>query len=605
MNRNGARYILEYMKEMGVNYIFGIPGNGNAPLYDELYDFTDINPIVVNHEQAAAFMADGYYRITHRIAACTGTGGPGAVNLISGLDESFQDSIPVLAITTNVPAVELRKDKDFSTWRFGLTSHVSFAKPITKWTTLVTQASQIPRVVKRAFKVMREWPKGPVLIDLCYDTMKDSVMNKIDRVKDFEEKSVEPPLDELKKVAKKLISSNHVTILAGEGIHDSNSYEELLELASVLSAPVATTMAGKSSFPEDHPLALGVEAIYSGSKTNRYLKKNKTEILLVLGCNSYYYFPGDTLGWAIDFDGDEIIQVDRSTNKMSVNCKRQINIVGDLNPTLKKLLSLVKALLNRESKENLRAKNSRDDERIREILALKKELSYYSETEMFSDVLPIKPQRACREIRDFAEKDAIFWADCGNNLFWASGCIQTSAPRTFLVGSGLTHMGFSLAASIGTKLAVPERQVIDIIGNASFQMMCQEVFTATKHNIPVIWCILNDGNLGRMKQGQKFGYRIWKPERYIATSSYAIDVEKFAQACKAFGRTVVRASEIRDALEEAINSARPSIIDIKIDPDEIPSPVIMQNRRIIDANPSLLSKKMPVPSWPRHHETPL
>jgi acetolactate synthase-1/2/3 large subunit len=103
------------MKEMGVNYIFGIPGSGNVPLYDELYDFTEINPIVVNHEQAAAFMADGYYRITHRIAACTGTGGPGAVNLISGLDESFQDSIPVLAITTNVPAVELRKDKDFST----------------------------------------------------------------------------------------------------------------------------------------------------------------------------------------------------------------------------------------------------------------------------------------------------------------------------------------------------------------------------------------------------------------------------------------------------------------------------------------------------------
>jgi acetolactate synthase-1/2/3 large subunit len=235
----------------------------------------------------------------------------------------------------------------------------------------------------------------------------------------------------------------------------------------------------------------------------------------------------------------------------------------------------------------------------KELLSLKGELKYYMEPESFSDAVPTKPQRAVREIRKFLEKDAIVFADCGNNLAFVERYYQALMPRGFMADGGHTAMGFSVAASIGAKLGAPQRQVVDVVGNASFTMLSKEVNTASAYNIPVVWCILNDGNLGMIIQGQKFGYGMWEPERYIMTQSYVMDFLKFADACHAYGQIVERPAEIGDALKNAFGSGKPSIIDIRIDPDEVPPGALKRFETLVSKHPELGERKLPTTDFPR------
>ena len=202
----------------------------------------------------------------------------------------------------------------------------------------------------------------------------------------------------------------------------------------------------------------------------------------------------------------------------------------------------------------------------KEILALKDQLKYYTEPQSFSDAVPIKPQRAVKEIREFLEKDAIVWADCGNNLAWVEKYYQALMPKGFMADGGHTAMGFSVAASIGAKLGAPNRQVV---------------------------------NLGMIIQGQKFGYGMWEPERYIVTQSYVMDFVKFAEACHAYGQLVERPTEIKEVLKNAFNSGRPSIIDIRIDTNEVPAGALKRFETLVKKHPELGEKRIPTTTFPK------
>jgi len=601
-----GRCILEHMKGEGVKYFFGIPGGGIAPFFNEFYDFPDIRVILVKHEQGASFMADGYYRASHVVAACGGTVGPGGMNIISGLHVPYQDSIPVLAITNNVPTTSFGKAdiQDACGWGPRALSHVDAAKPVTKWSVLVFNAKLVPEVIRRAFRIMLADRKGPVLIDLCQDIIREEIETEIlppEKYRPF--CKIRGDRETTEKAAELLVKASRPAILAGGGVQYSDAQPELFELANLLSIPVATTLMGKSSFPEDHPLALGVAGREGSDVANQVLTTDRTDLLLAIGC---MFHAGTTRGWRSNFGGRRLIHVDIDPMEIGKNYPVDVGIIGDSKTVLRDLIDIVRIRLSKMKKEELEDLEVLKQERTKEILQLKGELKYYSEPEMFSDAVPIKPQRACKEIRESADRNAIFFCDCGNNLAWAERYIQAyGPPRTFLVDGGHTAMGFSLAASIGAKLGAPNKQVIDIIGNGSFQMLCKEVITAASYNIPVIWCILDDQNLGRIKHGQKFGYKKWDPERYIATSSYDLDFEKFAEACRVFGRKVERPGEIKDALNDAKASGKPAIIDIRIDPDEVPPVYLQENEPVIQKYSYLLKKKMPVPTWPRPYETPL
>jgi len=594
-----GKFVVESLLNEDVKYLFGIPGGGIAPFYNEFYDYPQIKSILTQHEQGAGFMADGYFRACGKVAACAATVGPGGVNLASGLHPAFQDNQAVLAFTNNVPTDQFGKGgiQDASGWGPRSISHVGIFKEVTKWSVLVTRPDSIPEVMRRAFRIMLTGRKGPVHIDIAQDVIRAEIEAEVRPPQKYRPICVvrgDP--DRIKQAAQLLVKATSPAIMSGGGVMASGASQEVLELATLLGSPVATTAMGKSSFPEDHPLALGVVGLFGQDVANSVFRGDKTDVLLAIGS---IFHQMTTSGWGKDFGGQKIIQVDMDPTEIGKNYPFEVGIVGDAKSVLQDLIEHVKAAIARLTPPELKELEERKKSRQKEILALKGELKYYEEPVSYSDAVPTKPQRAVRELRKFLEKNAIVMADCGNNLAWVEKYYQALLPRGFIADGGHTAMGFSVAASIGVKLGAPDRQVVDVVGNASFTMLSKEVNTATAYNIPVVWFILNDNNLGMIIQGQKFGYGMWEPERYIVTQSYVMDFVKFAEACHAYGQVVERPTEIKDALKSAFESGRPSILDVRIDPDEVPPGALKRFEPLVKKHPELQEKKLPSTMFPR------
>lgn len=593
-----GKFVVESLLAENVEYLFGIPGGGIAPFFNEFYDYPEIKTILTQHEQGAGFMADGYFRARGKVAACAATVGPGGVNLASGLHPAFQDNQAVLAFTNNVPTDQFGRGgiQDASGWGPRSISHVGIFKEVTKWSVLVTRPENVPEVLRRAFRIMLTGRKGPVHIDLAQDVIRAEIEAEIRPPEKYRPMGVIRGDTELiKKAAQLLIKASSPAIMSGGGVIASGASPEVLELATLLGTPVATTAMGKSSFPEDHALALGVVGLFGQDVANTVFRSDKTDVLLAIGS---IFHQMTTTSWAKNFGGQKIIQIDTDPTEIGKNYPFEIGIVGDAKVVLQELIAQVKALLAKLPPAELKELEERKKERLKEILSLKGELKYYTEAISLSDAVPIKPQRAIKELREFLEKNAIVLADCGNNLAWVEKYYQALMPKGFIADGGHTAMGFSVAASIGVKLGAPDRQVVDVVGNASFTMLSKEVNTASQYKVPVVWFILNDLNLGMIIQGQKFGYGIWEPERYIVTQSYVMDFVKFAEACHAFGQTVERASEIKDALKSAFDSGKPSILDIRIDPDEVPAGALKRFEPIVKQHPELKEKRIPPSNFP-------
>jgi len=593
-----GKFVVESLLAEGVEYLFGIPGGGIAPFYNEFYDFPQIKTILTQHEQGAGFMADGYFRACGKVAACAATVGPGGVNLASGLHPAYQDNQAVLAFTNNVPTDQFGKGgiQDASGWGPRSISHVGIFKEVTKWSVLVTRPDSIPEVMRRAFRIMLTGRKGPVHIDIAQDVIRSEIDAEVRPPQKYRPMGVIRGDSELiRQAAQLLVKAASPSIMSGGGVMAAGASHEVLELATLLGAPVATTAMGKSSFPEDHPLALGVVGLFGQDVANTIFRADRTDVLLAIGS---IFHQMTTTGWVRDFGGQKIIQIDTDPTEIGKNYPFDVGIVGDAKAVLQELIEHVRILQSKLPPAELREVEERKKARLKDILSLKGELKYYAEPVSFSDAVPTKPQRAVRELREFLDKNAIVLADCGNNLAWVERYYQALMPRGFIADGGHTAMGFSVAASIGVKLGAPDRQVIDVVGNASFTMLSKEVNTASAYNIPVVWCILNDGNLGMIIQGQKFGYGMWEPERYIVTQSYVMDFLKFAEACHAYGQIVERPTEIKDALKGAFDSGKPSIIDIRIDPDEVPLGALKRFEPLVKKHPELKEKKMPTSAFP-------
>ena len=593
-----GKFVVESLLAEEVKYLFGIPGGGIAPFFNEFYDFPQIKTILTQHEQGAGFMADGYFRACGKVAACAATVGPGGVNLASGLHPAYQDNQAVLAFTNNVPTDQFGKGgiQDASGWGPRSISHVGIFKEVTKWSVLVTRPDSIPEVMRRAFRIMLTGRKGPVHIDIAQDVIRSEIEAEVRPPQKYRPMGVIRGDSELiRQAAQLLVKADSPSIMSGGGVMAAGASQEVLELATLLGAPVATTAMGKSSFPEDHPLSLGVVGLFGQDVANTVFRADRTDVLLAIGS---IFHQMTTTGWVRDFGGQKIIQIDTDPTEIGKNYPFDVGIVGDAKTVLQELIEHVRILQSKLPPAELKELEERKRARLKDILSLKGELKYYAEPVSFSDAVPTKPQRAVRELREFLDKNAIVLADCGNNLAWVERYYQALMPRGFIADGGHTAMGFSVAASIGVKLGAPDRQVVDVVGNASFTMLSKEVNTASAYNIPVVWCILNDGNLGMIIQGQKFGYGTWEPERYIVTQSYVMDFLKFAEACHAYGQIVERPTEIKDALKGAFDSGKPSIIDIRIDPDEVPLGALKRFEPLVKQHPELKGKKMPTPVFP-------
>jgi len=552
MLMKGAKAIIKAMENEGVEVIFGIPGGSSIPLYDALYD-ANIRHILTRHEQVAAHAAEGYARASGRVGVCSATSGPGATNLITGIANAYLDSSPIVAITGQVPRSFIGKDAFQEADTMGITM------PITKHNFQLRSVEEIPTVFKEAFMIARTGRPGPVVIDMPKDVQE--IEGDVHFPKEVQIDGYKPTLKgnlrQIKKASDLLVKAERPLIFAGGGIILAEATEELRKLAETLGAPVVTSLMGKGAFPENHPLALGVIGMHGRKAANYAI--NDADVILSIGVRFSDRSTGNVACFAPEA---KIIHVDIDPAEIGKNVRVDLPIVGDAKYVLSDILKILKI------------KARQDNEWTRKIKEYRKEFA----PKMDYDDVPLKPQRVIKEIMDVLGEDDIVTTEVGQCQMWAEHFLTRNKARTFISSGGLGTMGFGFPAAIGAKVAKPGNNVIDIAGDGSFLMVCQDLVTAVKEDIPVVVAILDNHFLGMVRQWQELFFN----KRYSAVNLGRVDFAKLAEAFKARGVKVKRPGEVAPAVREAFESGETTVIDIIVNPVENIFPMVPPGKCLKD-----------------------
>lgn len=545
----GGEAIIKSLQNQGVDIVFGYPGGVLLPLYDVIYD-SDLKHILVRHEQCAAHAADGYARASGKVGVCIGTSGPGATNLVTGIATAYMDSSPVIAIAGQVATSLIGNDAFQEVDTLGITM------PITKHNFQAMKADEIPKIIKSAFYIARSGRPGPVAIDLPKDVQEEEF--------DYDDKfqidlpGYKPtkkghPL-QIKKASKLILESKKPVILAGGGVIISNSTNELMALSKLIEAPVTTTLMGKGSYPEDHPLSLGMLGMHGRKVANMVV--DECDCLIVIGCR----FSDRTTGNVDKFAPHaKIIHIDVDPAEIGKNVKVDVPIVGDAQIVLDKLIRTIRNQKNKQEKPEKRGSSLNWTNYIKDFkINCTPRLS-------FEDV-PLKPQQVIKEIRDSIDYEAIVTTDVGQNQMWMAHYFTSKIPRTFISSGGLGTMGFGFPAAMGAKVALPDSDVVAVCGDGGFLMVSQDLATIKEYDIPLVICVLDNRYLGMVAQWQKLFY----DERMSHTHLGEVpDFVKLAEAYGVKGERVERPGEMKEKLTNALKSGEPTLIDVIIDPHEI------------------------------------
>ena len=549
----GVQALIEALRRQKVDVIFGIPGGATLPIYDVLYD-SDIRHVLAKHEQCAAHMADGYARASGKVGVCMATSGPGATNLVTGIANAYMDSVPLVAFTGQVPRNMIGKDAFQEADIIGMTT------PITKHTFQVSKASDIPSIVKKAFYLATTGRPGPVLVDLPKDTQMESGEMNFDceaKIRGYKP-NYDPHPIQIKKAAELLVNSERPFILAGGGVMIANACEELRTLAEMLGAAVSTSLMGKGCFPENHPLFAGGIGMHGAREAHQLIME--ADVLLCVGLR----FSDRTTGKIDEFCPEaKIIHIDIDAAEINKNVIVDLPIVADAKKALK---ALINALIQK-SKHKRTAWTQRIEQ-------AKKELRYEPKSQG-----ELSPPKLILKLRKLLPRDAIVTTEVGQNQMWARLYFETYMPRTFISSGGLGTMGFGFPASLGAKVACPDRVVVDIAGDGSFIMTGQDMATSVLEKIPVTVIILNNTMLGMVAQWQRLFYG----RRYSETELGGIpDFVKWAEAFGALGVRVGSMEEFEEAVKKAIKSDVTTVIDVPISPEENVFPMVPAGKAIKD-----------------------
>jgi len=548
--------IVKFLERASVNLMFGLPGSQTCPLYDSLFA-SSIRHVLVRHEQSAAYMADAYAKFTGKIGVCNGTGGPGATNLLTGVATAWTDSTPMLVLTGQQSLNHLGKGA------FQEIDQVSLFSPITKWSTMLVKPEKTIETLKRAIRIAVSGRPGPVHLNLPSDIQCEHI--EYDEVKVSREASCafsifKPCGDPLAidSALNLLTESFRPVIISGGGVHySSRAYKELRALAEHLNIPVATTFNGRGSFPEDHPLSVGRIGVHASMFSNRIV--SEADVILAVGCR---FAALSTSLWSNINPAAKLIHVDIDPEIIGKNYCAEIGIVGDARKVLSEMLERAKGLkyLGRDRREEW----IKYIERVKE--EWRKSKCYSG---VFSERSPIKPQRACAEIRKACDRDTIFTLDAGNNKMWVSTFLEIYEPHTWIQSGCFGPMGYAIPAAIACRLALGDnaRSVVAICGDGGFYMSMHEIATAIQENAPILACIFNDGFLGTIMHRQRDFYG----GRFISVSLKNPSFADIAEAFGCRGISVDRPDRLKSALEDGLKAVRrgeTTIIDIKIDGEE-------------------------------------
>ena len=540
MKMSGSLALIEALKKQNVKIIFGIPGGAILPIYDALYDERDIRHILMRHEQCAAHAADGYARVKGEPGVCMATSGPGATNLVTGIATAYMDSSPIIAITGQVPTSFIGKDAFQEVDIIGITT------PITKYNYQIRNVKDIPKIVQEAFYIASTGRPGPVLIDIPKDiqtSIDDISFNSEIKIRGYK-LNLDPHPLQIKKAVDLLINAERPIILAGGGIHWAKAYNELLTLAELLIAPVATTFMGKGTIPESHPLCLGCIGMHGRIEANESIMM--ADVVLSIGVR----FSDRSTCKVDDFCADaKIIHIDIDPSEIKKNVSIHLPIVADAKRALRLIID---ELIHRGLKKE-------KSEWLKKIEMLKKD---NADTEPKGELTGMN---AVKLLRKVLPEDSIVTTEVGQNQMWASLYFKVLKPRTFISSGGLGTMGFGFPAALGAKVAKPDVPVVDIAGDGSFLMTEQDLATSIVEDIPVIIMILNNSSLGMVAQWQRLFYN----RRYSNTMLKSIpDFVKLAEAYGAEGSRVSSLNELEQVLEEAIKSDITFVVDVPISNEE-------------------------------------
>ena len=537
----GAEILVNSLIDNGVDTVFGYPGGAVLNIYDALFKKNDkIRHILTCHEQGAAHAADGYARSTGKVGVCIATSGPGATNLVTGIATAYMDSTPMVAITGNVTRPLLGKDS------FQEVDITGITMPITKHNYIVKDIKDLQKIINEAFYIALSGRHGPVLIDIPKDITAEKY-NYITMEPKNRKKSLQHiNINSLERFAQLINESENPFIYAGGGILSSNAEKEVLALAEKINAPVATSLMGIGSIPNDHRLYTGMIGMHGTKASN--LLATSCDLIIALGAR----FSDRVISHKNHIKNAKIIQIDIDPTEINKNVKVDSYIVGDIKEVLKKLFPMI------NEKENIAWINKMN------------ELKALNNKEVVKEGV-LTPEYLFTLLNKMNNGNFIITTEVGQHQMWTAQNYKFYKPRTFISSCGLGTMGFGMGASIGAQMGNPKAVVFNIAGDGSFGMDCNEFATAVNFKLPVKVIVMNNNALGMVRQWQSLFYE----GRYAETTlNRATDFVKLAEAFGGTGFRVEKPEDLQEILEKALATDGPVIIDYKINSDDMVFPMV-------------------------------
>ncbi|CAB4773331.1 MAG: acetolactate synthase large subunit [Actinobacteria bacterium] len=549
----GASSLVASLEAAGVDVMFGIPGGAILPAYDPIFT-SSIRHILVRHEQGAGHAATGYAQVTGRVGVCIATSGPGATNLVTPLADAAMDSVPVVAITGQVPSVAIGTDAFQEADIRGITM------PFAKHNYLITNPADIPRAIAEAFHIASTGRPGPVLVDIAKDALQAMTDFKFPtsvNLKGYNPKIV-PDNQSILDAAALIAQSTKPVFYVGGGVIKANASRELLELAQLLGAPVVTTLMARGAFPDSHPLHLGMPGMHGTVAAVTALQKS--DLLITLGARFDDRVTGKLSTFAVNA---KVIHADVDPAEIGKNRYADVAVLGDLKNTISALIPALKAAL---------AKSQPDlTPWLRQMNSLKS--TYPLGYDIPADGT-LSPQYVIERIGKISGPDAIVAAGVGQHQMWASQFVSYENPRTWLNSGGLGTMGYAVPAAMGAKVGAPDTTVWAIDGDGCFQMTNQELTTCALNNIPIKVAIINNESLGMVRQWQTLFYE----GRYSNTSLESKRIPNFpmlAESMGCVGLSCERPEDVDATIEKAMSiNDQPVVVDFRVHRDAMVWPMV-------------------------------
>ncbi|MHA1252180.1 MAG: thiamine pyrophosphate-binding protein [Candidatus Helarchaeota archaeon] len=551
----GGDIIVKGLIEENVEFIFGIVGGQLLPIYDAVYRWGrehGIDTISVRHEQSAAHMADAYARLTGKIGVCMGTVGPGATDMVPGVGAAWADNIPILVITPQLS----KKEEGLGSLQGGI-DQITMYKPITKFQAHIHNPQKLEHFLYQAFREAVSGRPGPVHLDIVVDVLTTSFEKK-DLLKPNKYRPIRRPeanTEDVKKAVDLILKAEKPLIISGGGVAMSGAWKEVQEFSEYLSIPAIVTRMGIGTFNNKNYTFIGGPGLVAGAGTQA---ASACDLIIAFGTRfSLITMFGQSPPWNLEA---KLIHIDIDPAMIGKNRAVDVGIVSDCKLAAMKLINELK-------NKGIQKQDSSDW--LNNLISIKNKFKEKIIKRCEPNIIPIHPSRLVKDVLEFMPEDSILVLDGGNILGFVQEqiCVMIDRPpRSVLQSVGMGHLGSGLPYAIAAKLTYPNRPVFNISGDGSFGFNIQELETAVRYNLPIINIVGNDGAWGMIKAGQKTKYK----KRYIDCDLPNVDYSAIGKGFGCYGERVSEPEKIIEALQNAVQSKKPAVIDVLIDPKKIP-----------------------------------